>query len=438
MGWFRSTSGFLWSVFKHHLAVIVVTCLLGAESTQAQKPLGIDVSQFQRDINWSQVYAGGRVFAFIRASHGAIQDTKFLSNMAGATGAGVVAGAYHYAVPVYDAAYGMPGADPETEATRFLNMARDYIRPGYLRPVLDIELGGGQVPVGANNLANWCNAWIDAVERQTGVEAIVYCNSYYARNYLRNGYPSLATKTLWIANWTHPSNPQTAYPTAGTDIWPTWQFWQYSNNGNSGYHSVPGVPTRVDLNIFNGTYAQLQNYVISRSAVITASPMSLTQEVRQRLNADSQNFTIRNTGTGGLIYRAIPDRTWLSVTPDTNFIKTNVDTITVNYATTDLPVGTHSATIALVGELASNSPQNVEITLTVRPIPGDLNSDGSIDGSDINIFLPCLTGADQGPPSPNCEAADFDTDGDVDQTDFALLQTCLSGTGLPADPLCMP
>lgn len=405
----------------------------------AQRPLGVDVSHFQLDIDWTQVYNSGRVFAFIRATHGTIQDTRFLDNMPAARNAGVLAGAYHFAVPVYDAANDIPGADPETEATRFLNRARDYITVGYLRPVLDVEIGANQVPVGANNLANWANAWIDSVERQTGVEAIVYCNSNYAKNHLHGGTPSLAYRTLWIANWTYPSDPNTAWPTAGTGIWSTWAFWQYSNNGNTaGHPSVPGIPTRVDLNVFNGTFAQLQNYVIAKRAIITQSPTTLSQTLRQRTGASNQTFTIRNTGTGGLIYRVIPNRSWLSVSPDTGFIKTDTHTITVSYSPASLPVGTHSATLSLIGDLANNAPQTVEITLDVTPIPGDFDANGNIDNFDVGLFLGCLTGSHQGPPANGCSPTDLDGDGDVDQSDFALLQTCLSGTGIPADPYCMP
>ncbi len=406
-----------------------------------QRLLGVDVAQFQGDIDWPTVYdnGNGRVFAFIRATHGSLNDTKFATNMPAARDAGVIAGAYHYAVPVYDPDYDLPGARPDVEADRFLARARDYITIGYLRPMLDLELGGGVTPVGANNLANWANAWLDIVERETGVEPIVYCNSNYAKNYLYGGTPSLANRTLWIADWTHPANAITAQPIDGTGIWSSWVFWQYCNYGNTdGHPSVPGIPARVDLDVFNGTLNQLQNYVIAKRAIITRSPSTLSQSMRQRTSAPNQSFTIRNTGTGGMVYRVIPNRVWLSVSPDTGFVKTNTQTIAVSYSAADLPVGTHTCTIAITADLATNSPQNVEVTLEVRPIPGDFDGNGNIDVFDAGILFGCLTGANQGPPTGNCAATDLDGDGDVDQSDFARLQTCLSGTGIPADPYCAP
>jgi len=399
------------------------------------------VSQFQGDIDWVRVYADGRVFAFIRASHGSLQDTKFLANMPAAENAGVLAGAYHYAVPVYDPNYGLPGADPETEAARFLTQARDFITVGYLRPMLDLELGGGQVPVGAANLADWAEDWIESVERQTGVEAMVYCNSNYARNYLYSPNSNLATRTLVFADWMdYPADPNTTNPEHGTGIWPTWTFWQYSNMGNTaGWPSVDGIGTRVDLDAFKGTLAQLQSHLIYRWAVITVSPTSLSQTIRQRRSAAAQTFTVRNSGIRGLVYRLYSNRSWLSVDPPTGFCKSETDTITVNCSTADLPVGTHTATITIAGDLANNSPQTVAVTLTVQPIPGDLNHDGNIDGSDINLFAACLTGHGGGPLPSDCVEANLDMqDEDVDQADFAILQRCLSGVGIPADPDCAP
>ncbi|MBI4581266.1 MAG: hypothetical protein HY718_16305 [Planctomycetes bacterium] len=416
------------------LAGMVVAAI--GSSASAARPLGVDVSQFQGTIDWNQVYAGGRVFAFIRATHGSLNDTKFLFNMPAARNAGVLAGAYHFAVPVYDEDYDLPGAHPQTEAARFLNQARNFLIPGYLRPVIDVELGGGQTPVGAANLSDWTNAWIEAVEQQTGVEAIVYCNSNYAKNYLNS---TLASRTLWIADWTYPSNPDTAQPTHGTGLWSNWVFWQYSNMGNTaGNPSVPGINARVDLDVFNGTLAQLQNYVIAPTAVISLSPASLSRTVRQFVNPASQTFTVRNTGPGTMVYEVLTAGAWLSVNPDGGTSAGEIDTITVSYSTAGLNVGTHNGTIIVTSLLANNSPQTIEVTMTITPTPGNLDHDGDVDADDLAILLGCITGPGQGPPAAGCAEADLDGDGDTDQSDFGVFQRCLSGTGIPPDPYCAP
>ena len=76
-----------------------------------------------------------------------------------------------------------------------------------------------------------------------------------------------------------------------------------------------------------------------------------------------------------------------------------------------------------------------EVTVIMLRV-ADFDNDGDVDLGDVTRFLPCWTGAGQGPPAAGCEGTDVDQDGDVDQSDFGLVQRCLSGTGTPSDPHC--
>lgn len=240
------------------LALAVLATTLGAPPAFAQRPVGIDVSYWQGSLtqaNWNSVYSSGRRFAMVRATHWTASgetyahgdpDPYFVNNMNRAAAAGLYAGAYNFARPSQ--------WSPTTDADYFLTYAEPYIASGYLRPMLDLEEAGGTTPVGAANLTDWANAWLDYVEQQTGVEAIVYCNSNYATNYLNW---RLNHRTLWIANYSCTANPQTANPPAGTGVFPTWFFWQYCSTG-----SVPGISGNCDLDVFNGTLSQLQGHLV--------------------------------------------------------------------------------------------------------------------------------------------------------------------------------
>jgi lysozyme len=86
-------------------------------------------------------------------------------------------------------------------------------------------------------------AWLQRVYERLGVRPMIYTSPSFWRNamgdsrwFADNGY-----SMLWVAHWgvTSPSVPGSNW--GGR----SWTFWQYADNG-----TVPGVPTRVDLNLF--------------------------------------------------------------------------------------------------------------------------------------------------------------------------------------------
>jgi GH25 family lysozyme M1 (1,4-beta-N-acetylmuramidase) len=419
--------------------ILLISTATSASPALAARPLGIDVSYWQgsrSQDDWDSAYASGRVFAFIRATHYSIAgesdahgnpDPYFVNNMTFARNAGVLAGAYHYARPDL--------RSPAVEAEWFLSYARPYIAPGYLPPMLDME-GSTAGPVGAATHSDWANQWMNYVSDRTGVSAMVYCNYSWARNYL---YAIDTSHPLVFARWSCPGDIQTDVPrlddgsVASTYPWSTWRFWQYCGG------PVPGFNGNIDLDVYNGTMAQLQAMVITPTATITAAPASLSQTVTEGQNAASQTFTIRNTGTGKMAYdiSASSSSDWLAVSPTYGSSTGETDTITVSYLSSGLSFGVRTGTITITSNLAPNSPQAIAVTLTVNPpsIPGDLNHDAHVNSQDVVLFSPCMTGSNNGPPASGCGDADVDGDGDADQADFGIMQRCFSGSER-ADPDC--
>jgi len=154
---------------------------------------GIDVSEYQGNINWPTVYDSGYRFAFARASLGdenppTLIDDYFETNMENGRAAGMLMGAYHFAYPNY-------GTEASSEARHFLNVAGEYLKEGYLKPVLDLERGE---ELDNEALSNWVHEWMNTVKSETGIEPIIYVNSNYANNYLDS---SMSKYDLWIAHW---------------------------------------------------------------------------------------------------------------------------------------------------------------------------------------------------------------------------------------------
>ncbi len=198
---------------------------------------GIDVSYHQGAIDWWQVAAGGKRFAFVRATAGTLTaDTAYGANRSGARAAGLAVGSYHFANP------DMAVNDAGNEATWFLQNA--VIGSGDLIPVLDLETANGLSPA---TLTAWAQTWLSQVSTRTGVRPIIYTTPKFWSTsmadtdwFARNGYP-----VLWIANWTTASQP--AVP-AGGWAGTGWSFWQHSSTG-----VVPGISGAVDLDRFNGS-----------------------------------------------------------------------------------------------------------------------------------------------------------------------------------------
>ncbi|MDY6985084.1 MAG: GH25 family lysozyme [Candidatus Thermoplasmatota archaeon] len=222
---------------------LALVCSLVFNSSQAEEQIvyqpqefveGIDVSHWQGEINWDQVYGSGKRFAFVKASEGiSYIDPYFEENMVNGRAAGMLMGAYHFARPLDNSAV--------DEARFFISVIDDYLTEGYMRPTLDIEVGEGEW----SYISDWVHEFMNAVRDETGITPVLYVNSYYANNL----DPSLTQYSLWIARYTHDTS---ILPDPG--VWPSWDFWQWSDRT-----SCPGIEGYVDGDVFNGDIPSLRD-----------------------------------------------------------------------------------------------------------------------------------------------------------------------------------
>lgn len=207
---------------------------------------GIDISNYQGDIDWPRVVGeGGRAFAIAKATEGTgFVDAKFTRNMSQGRSAGVIMGAYHFARP---SASPTVTADALAEARHFVKTLHPWLDDGGLWPVLDLEDGSA---LGKAALSSWSRTFLGEVKRLTTSAAILYTGRSYAQNYVE---ADLAAYPLWIAvpNTTPGANTFDLGP------WTRWTFQQYSWTGQ-----VPGITGDVDLNVFSGDDVQLQAYAL--------------------------------------------------------------------------------------------------------------------------------------------------------------------------------
>jgi lysozyme len=191
---------------------------------------GIDVSERQGTVDWNAVKQAGKVFVFILATDGITwTDPDFATNWSGAKAAGLLRGAYHF----YET-----DDDPTAQAQNFLSAVQ--LEPGDLPPVVDIErLDSGST---ASQTVKDLQTWLDVVEQATGRTPIIYTSHGFWNSL---GTSAFGLYPLWIAEY----GVQSPTLPAG---WARWTFWQFSESG-----AVAGISGSVDLNVFNGSAAEL-------------------------------------------------------------------------------------------------------------------------------------------------------------------------------------
>ncbi|MDO5155291.1 MAG: GH25 family lysozyme [Eubacteriales bacterium] len=215
---------------------------------------GVDVSQWQRTIDWNKVKAAGIDFAFIRVGYrgygqsGTLQypytdangnykygteDPYYHPNMKGALDAGLNVGIYIFsqAITVKEA---------QEEAEYILKHIGNYKVTMPL--IMDYEYASDSSTGGRIKTANLskdeatkvCMAFCKTIA-DAGYTPMVYANKNMLNNQL-NASTISEKYPIWLANYT-----------TNTTYDGTFQFWQYASDGK-----VDGIEGRTDMNFFYG------------------------------------------------------------------------------------------------------------------------------------------------------------------------------------------
>lgn len=195
------------------------------------KAIGLDVSEYQGEISWSDVDTLENKypvhFVFIRATVGNDRlDTKFKENWLGAKKNKLLRGAYHYY---------RPNENSLEQAELFIKNVS--LNKGDLPPVLDIE----KLPENQSveRLKVGLKRWLKKVEEHYKVKPIIYTGESYYDDFLKEEFSDYL---FWIAN----------YNFYREEIDEEWLFWQFTEKA-----SVNGIKGNVDVNIYNGDLQQL-------------------------------------------------------------------------------------------------------------------------------------------------------------------------------------
>lgn len=185
---------------------------------------GMDVSAWQRTVDWHAVAGSDIQIVMMRASEGnSVVDAQFDANYIGAKAAGLAMGFYHFMTATTT-------EEAERQADFFLQVIGDRT-PDCLLAV-DVGSAGS---LSSELLTEVTLAFMQRVESQSGWRIMLYTDAYAAR--ARFG-EALAVYPIWVANY------GVREPEANGK-WSSWVGFQYSDEG-----AVSGVNGRVDLNYF--------------------------------------------------------------------------------------------------------------------------------------------------------------------------------------------
>ena len=209
------------------IAALVFAALVPARAippSGGRQYRGIDISEFQGEIDFEKVRRSGIEAVYIRVGAGEYTDEYFAENYERAKAAGLKIGFYHYVTA--------RSVDEGRRQARFFASLAAGREPD-MRLAMDFEYFGSLSVSQINAISE---AYLDELTALTRREAVIYSDLSNARNIFSR---ALAEKyPLWAAQYG-------ADEPSANGKWREWVGFQYTDEGRVG-----GIYGNVDRNIF--------------------------------------------------------------------------------------------------------------------------------------------------------------------------------------------
>ena len=191
---------------------------------------GIDVSQYQGNIDWNAVRNSGVNFAILRIGYylesqrRAVIDPYFEQNYNACKSLGIAVGGYFYSY-----AFNSAEASREAQACLSIISGKSFEMPIFLDVednILKNAVADGRT--NKNELTNASIAFCD-IMNSSGYQSGVYASKNFFIEYLN--VSALERHNIWLVHYTET-----------TDYTGKFDIWQYTSSG-----SIPGINGNVDL-----------------------------------------------------------------------------------------------------------------------------------------------------------------------------------------------
>lgn len=194
--------------------------------------LGIDISKYQPDIDWSKLKDID--FVICKKSEGVtLQDSKYEEHIKNIP---CLKGVYHFFRPQYSG----------IEQGKFFLQNLDTVDLD-IKPVIDVEWSKwwnkSNAKIGISRLCDM----VDYIEKNWGCKPIIYTSPKFWNDFIGH-QPKLQGTHLWIADWRSDSIPE--IPCGFSD----WHIWQQTSNKR-----LDGINGPVDWNVAKSLDSLLQS-----------------------------------------------------------------------------------------------------------------------------------------------------------------------------------
>jgi len=213
------------------------------KTQQPEEIIGVDISHFQGKIEWQKVNKKQIKFVIIKATEGGDwRDPNFNQNWDGARRAGFVTGAYH----VFTKRNG------EKQADFYSNIVPKT--QGCILPCVDLISRKDILLDWGDSYISELKAFNIVIKKKFGVLPIIYATKEIL-DHIK--FKQHFNNPIWIQQY-HPSNPEQS-------IKQSYVLWQFTISGNKKYNELyknSRSDKRVDLDRFNGDYADFKEILL--------------------------------------------------------------------------------------------------------------------------------------------------------------------------------
>ena len=259
---------------------------------------GVDVSEYQGELDWDKIKEQNIDFAFIKATEGSKgKDNSFDKNYEKLKNMDMLLGLYHF--------FSFESLGEE-QADNYIKVVGNIENDENLMlPIIDIEYYSYYKKAKPNKewVTKELQKMLDKLEKTYRVKPIIYTTMEFYQEYIEGEFLEY---DIWIRNiLTKPDLENRE-----------WKFWQYTGRGKlEGYN---GEEKYIDLNVFNGSKEDFVNYVKSKK-----------EEKKNNFNREEQEKIEKEENTIKSVYSTdvinIEENTYEVKTSDGEILKVSLN-----------------------------------------------------------------------------------------------------------------